>query len=190
MAKRKKTKGFQTMDFIVLGGLSFVAYMLFKTLSKSSSLGSCTVLPNGFPYAGFMFNEANANSPKVIDKSKKIRLGLKGYEAIAIQIYANWLQTKDKLVRVDGVISNFTLNSLKEQLNGSEKQLLESGNMKLSDLIPSDINSVLIKNQKKKFRSGFIPDCPNLTEFYFGYLVRDDGSENYGDLDNSVIDEI
>ena len=146
---------------------------------------TCNGVPplyNGFPNFGYALPTGNNKEYfyplSDTEKNARLTLGAKGIHVLTFQIWLNNNQPKNRLIEVDGVFGNGTLNSFNRQVNQSLKDLYTAGTLtlnKIGAMSNSQFDLVYILRNQKRFSEGFIPYCPQLTEFFFGAYSYKDG---------------
>jgi hypothetical protein len=149
----------------------------------------CNLLVNGFVNAGYVprqdsalllvgepifsnFTEAELKAP--------LKLGSKGIHVMGFQIYLNSQMPKSDLIPVDGVFGNQTVTLMRKNVQkypNSQTYIANAYDIGALTLeIMDEIVSINLKSQLRKFNAGFLPNCPQAKEFYFGVVRNKDGA--------------
>ena len=123
MAKKNKKGGFNIMDFAIVGGIAAVAYFLFSSFSKGpirTDNVTNPVTPNPVippPPSGPVTQSTGSGLTEIYfnseDRNKILKLGSRGDEVKALQLYLKIAGKNIGASGADGIFGGDTLNALK-----------------------------------------------------------------------------
>lgn len=151
----------------------------------------CNLLVNGFVNAGYVppadATYSIAGEPvfhKLTEAELKapLKIGQKGIHVMAFQIFLNSGMNKEDLIPIDGSFGNQTVTLMRKNVQkwpaySFVTNAYDVGALNLE--IMDNLVGVNVKSELKKFNAGFLPNCPQAKEFYFGTVQTKEGQVFY-----------
>lgn len=167
--------------------------------AANTNTTGCNLLVNGFVNAGYvppadatysLVGEPIIRNLTEAELKAPLKIGQKGIHVMAFQIFLNSGVPKADLIPVDGSFGNQTVISMRKTVQkwpyySYITNAYDVGALNLEIL--DEIKGINVKSQLIKFNAGFLPNCPQAKEFYFGIIELNNGT--YLLTDDSVIDE-